>query len=154
MAVGFEEDTDIALIVSSAGQGVVDCNTGELIFRNRDDDGYDERRLLGCRLDASKRAHVPMAGIHGGALKCVTDDGWHAQAITLKWPETCYLLEKPGASIFFSQLKFREAGRDGSFTLLSKDAETNVAFGFSWTGKTLVRATSSDIQIWHRHAMP
>jgi hypothetical protein len=39
--IGFADDTDLLLVVSHQGRGVLDCHTGQRIAR----DWYDERRL-------------------------------------------------------------------------------------------------------------
>ena len=41
-AVGFEKGTESLLVVSSSGQSVFDCSTGKTIYRNRDQDGFDD----------------------------------------------------------------------------------------------------------------
>src|SRR5215813_5292756 len=69
--VGFGEDSDFLLIVSSQGRGVVDCRTGERVARDRtepDDSWYDERRLLATGIGPLEGKAIRLAGLHGGGL--------------------------------------------------------------------------------------
>ena len=57
--VGFADDTDLLLVVSSRGRGVFDCCSGQIVARDQtepDDGWYDERRLRALqRVQVSRR---------------------------------------------------------------------------------------------------
>ncbi|MHB0936711.1 MAG: hypothetical protein ACYDCO_09910 [Armatimonadota bacterium] len=141
--VGFAEDSDLLLVVSSQGRGVFDCATGERIARDRespDDDGwYDEHRLQALGIGPLEGKIIRLAGLHGGGLRTGTHEGWHACAAALEWPVVSLLLVEPWKSIF---------DESAPFTKLAEVLEFR-AFGFSYTGNSLIFATSSDITIFH-----
>lgn len=140
-------EQDKVLIVGNAGQTLLDCTTGEQLHRNREDDGFDVETLTafdlrqnGCPLP------VQMAGLYGGGLHTVTDDGWTVEAIAADWPIHYYILNRPGHSIYLDA----KLGDDTQFYLFEKDYE-NRAWGFSPSGNSLIYACSSDVTIWSRH---
>lgn len=149
-AVGFERKSETLLAVSSQGQGVIDCTTGELISRNREENGYNLHKLQATRLDTLKSDPIDMCGIDGGGLRSSTVDGWTVDSFPIEWPETHYILQPPGASIYFHQKDWRDHKKDASFYLLERSSAERRAFGFSWTGKTLIWADGSDLYIWNR----
>ena len=151
IAVGFERNNENLLVVSPNGQSVIDCTSGEVVYRNREENGYDIENLQGRRLDNPSSPPFSMSGLDGGKLRAGTSDGWGVQEIAIEWPKTHCFLEPPNASIFFSKTSsYDPFDRDSTFFLLSKDISETRAFGFSWTGKTLIWADSSDLRIWHR----
>lgn len=149
-AVGFERQSEMMLVVSSSGQSVIDGTTGEVLYRNREEDGYNLHRLQASRLDNPKTAPIHMSGLDGGSLRSSTVDGWTVDQLPINWPETYSILQPPGASIYFLKKEWRKVKRDASFYVLQNEATEIRAFGFSWTGKTLVWADSSDLYIWSR----
>lgn len=143
--VGFAEDADLLLVVSSQGRGVFNCETGERVARDREspDNGwYDEYHLQALGIGPLEGKIIRLAGLQGGGLPTGTRDGWQACAVTLEWPEVSLLLVEPWKSIF---------DESTPFTKLAEDLEIR-AFGFSYTGNSLVIATSSDIAIFHRES--
>jgi hypothetical protein len=85
-----------------------------------------------------------MAGLHGGGLPKITEDGWQAETVALEWPAFTLLLISPG-----SWLYGRNYGRPDDFSKLAEESELR-AFGFSWTGLSLIIATSSETKIYSR----
>ncbi|MEX3016770.1 hypothetical protein [Gymnodinialimonas hymeniacidonis] len=148
--VGFERENETLLVTSANGQSVIDCTNGERLYRNRDDDGLGHGFLQAQRLDRPQDAPISTSGIEGGGLPCLTTDGWTCRSIPLDWPETFHILEPPGASIYFSKSLFAGSNKDATFFLMAKAADETRAFGFSWTGQTLIWACSSDLFIWSR----
>ena len=49
-AVGFDRSSETMLVCSMNGQSVIDAETGEIVYRNRDDDGLDISALKGTRV--------------------------------------------------------------------------------------------------------
>ncbi len=149
-SVGFEPATENLLVISGSGQSLIDCSTGQRLYRNREHDGYGPGLLEARRLDVSEADPIRMAGLEGGGMPTLTSDGWTVQSIPLNWPETFHILQPPQASIFFNAGHFAPHNKDGTFYLLEKGAEETRAFGFSWTGQSLIWACSSDLMIWSR----
>src|SRR5689334_4773042 len=88
--VGFGDDSDLLLVVSSQGRGVFDCQTGERVSRDRsepDDSWYDETRLRVFGIGPLEGSLIRLAGLHGGGLLNSVQDGWWVNAITLEWPD-------------------------------------------------------------------
>ncbi len=138
--VGFADDSDLLLVVSSAGRGLFDCFTGTLIDRDGDEpcqEWYDEQRLIATGIGSLCGTQIRLSGLHGGGLVSSGKDGWWAQRLDLDWPDSSLLLGGPGGWIYDNQTAFAK---------LAVEREVR-AFGFSPTGQSLVIATSSDLTI-------
>ena len=139
--IGFAEDTDLLLVVSSQGRGVIDCLTGERVARDRrepDDSWYDERRLRAAGIGPLERQTIRLAGLHGGGLPNGGRDGWSVEAVTLEWPHHHLLLVEPWRWIYDESARF---------TKLAVESEVR-AFGFSDTGSSLIIAANSEVQVY------
>ncbi len=147
--VGFVRDTAHLVIISTNGQGVLDCVTGDMIHRDRTQDGFDARSNRARNLADPDGPLVDMAGLSGGGLMNVTPDGWTARMFPLDWPRVHCILEPPGASIDFVHPKWRGHDKDARFYVVRHDYEPRV-FGFSYSGQNLVWADSSDLIVWSR----
>lgn len=143
--VGFDRDSELLLVSSSSGLGLFDCETGEKIARDASDRALTDRFLECKGIGALENKTIRMAGIYGGSLPSTTPDGWTIETVTLKWPEHHLLLLKPG-----SWLHGAECNRPSSFHKLAIESEVR-AFGFSYSGQTLVIATSGEVVIYRRH---
>lgn len=146
-AVGFDRASETMLVTSSTGQSVIAGHTGEVTYRNRDDDGLDISALKGTRLDHPADERFDMAGLFGGGLRRVTDDGWSVET-----SRGHCILQPSGASIHFLAPAWDGHAKDTTFHLLDRGGEDIRAFGFSWSGRTLVVATPSTLMIWARPA--
>lgn len=146
-AVGFDRAGDTLLVTSSNGQSVVNAETGEIMYRNRDADGLDISALKGTRLDSPADERFDMAGLYGGGLRTMTDDGWNVEVI-----RGACVLHPVGASIHFLGPQWDSFAKDRRFHVLDRSGENIRAFGFSWTGLTLIVATPSTLTIWGRPA--
>ena len=139
--VGFADDSDLLLVVSTQGRSVIDCRSGELIARDRtesNDDWHDERRLRAKGIGLLENHTIRLTGLHGGGLLNCGKDGWSIEALPLAWPDVNLLLVEPWQSIYDDATRF---------TKLAMEREVR-AFGFSDTGISLVLATSSDVTIF------
>lgn len=150
-AIGFERAHDMLLVTSTGGQSVIDGTTGEILYRNRDADGLDIAALKGTRLDHPADERFDMAGLYGGGLRRVTDDGWSAEQIATPHGTAC-VLHPAQASIRFLDPKWKGRDKDPSFHLIDKTRDDIRAFGFSWTGRTLALAAASALTLWGRPA--
>ena len=147
--IGFGEapDRDLLLVVSSMGRGVFDCVTGERVARDRaepDDAWYDETCLRAAGLGPLEGATIRLAGLHGGGLPSTSGMGWGAWAEYLNWPVCDLLLTRDWDWIWDESAQVTKVGQESEFR----------AFGFSYTGRTLVIATSSDVRAYHHPASP
>jgi hypothetical protein len=149
-AVGFDRKSEDLLVVSSNGQSVFECTSGERIYRNRASDGYDPMLLEGHRLDEPKASPFAMSGADGGGLLTITSDGWTVDTFHLDWPHTFCILQPPGASIYFLHDKPFAPKKDGTYHLVQSQLGKPIAFGFSWSGKSLVWCDRSDLYVWAR----
>ncbi|MCF2869992.1 hypothetical protein L0664_02835 [Octadecabacter sp. G9-8] len=146
-AIGFDRASDTLLVTSANGQSVIAGTTGDILYRNRDDDGLDVSALKGTRLDHPADERFDMAGLYGGGLRTVTDDGWSVEAL-----RGASILHPLNASIHFLDPKWESYAKDPTFYMLDRGSEEIRALGFSWTGRTLAVATSSTLSLWARPA--
>jgi len=139
--VGFADDSDLLLVFSSQGRGVFDCSTGERVARDRSvenvDSWYGPHILIGIGIGPLAGKQIRLAGLNGGGLPYSTTDGWSTEKLPIDWPDEYLLLLEPHSSIYQP---------DARFTKLAVEREVR-AFGFSYTGKSLIIATSSDVTI-------
>lgn len=145
LQVGFGAGTDLLLILSIAGRGVVDCATGERLARDDRDYWADPGALEAAGLGPLEGQAVRIAGAGGGGLSTRTDDGWEIELHPLSWPQEELFLCPPGQSMLF-----QNPGAGRSLVKLRPFPSDLRAFGFSPTGRSLVIATSSDVEIFHR----
>ena len=143
-AVGFDRSSEQMLVVSSAGQSVIDCRTGQKVRRDREQSAYDSATLTAWPTNKDESHKIQMCGLHGGGLRAITDDGWSVVSIPIDWPQYFFILNHPGSDVFMTQL-----GRPAHISVLAHDYVAR-AFGFSWTGRTLIMADGAGVQIWGR----
>lgn len=146
-ALGFDRACKDMLVTSISGQSVISAITGEVLYRNRDDDGLDTSALKGTRLDHPADERFDMAGLYGGGLRTMTDDGWSVEQLR----GHC-VLYPAGASIHFLSPAWESYEKDATFHLLDRSGEDIRALGFSWSGRTLVYASPNTLSIWGRPA--
>ena len=140
--VGFAEDLDLLLVVSSNGRGLFDCITGMKVARDYDDDlswyGWEKLSALGIDLIGNQPVHL--AGLYGGGLIKMTQDGWSLEIIAPTWPDYRVILCPPSASIY----------ENHSFCVqVEQDYEIR-AFGFSETGRSFIVACNHSLYIYSR----
>ena len=150
-ALGFGRSGDVLLVTSHNGQSVMEATTGEIMYPNRDADGLNTSALKGTRLDYPADERFDMAGLYGGALRTMTDDGWSVEKIATPASVQC-LLQPPNASIRFAEPNWNGYGKDATFYLMGTAGDDIRAHGFSWTGRILALATSGSLTLWSRPA--
>ena len=146
-SVGFQPDSDLLLVVSEQGRGVIDCNTGKKLARDHDEYFEDEIRLEAEGIGPMSGQRIRISGLHGGGLPNSTSDMWSLDAVTLAWPEQLLILVEPGSWLYGGLY-----GKPDNLWKVFADSEIR-AQGFSPTGRSLVIATSSEIQIYAREEM-
>lgn len=141
IGVGYADDSDLLLVVSSQGRGVVDCRTGLRVARDRtepDDSWCCVRDSRAKGIGPLQGHFVRLAGLNGGGLLTSGREGWSVESLPLDCPDVSLLLVEPWQCIFNEGAKF---------TKLAVEREVR-AFGFSDTGSSLVLATSSDVTVF------
>ncbi|MCF2904565.1 hypothetical protein L0666_06165 [Octadecabacter sp. CECT 8868] len=146
-ALGFDRVSEDMLVVTSNGQSVICGQTGDIIYRNRDEDGFDAEALKGTRLDHPANERFDMAGPFGGGLRTRLKDGWKVEQL-----DQYRVLTPALGSIHFRGPSWDGQDHDDTFHLLDRSGDSLQVLGFSWTGRTLVCATSKTLNIWARPA--
>ena len=144
--VGFGDSTDLLLVISGAGRGVVDGHTGRLIARDDSDDlFFDAGNLLAEGIGPLAGVKVRVAGLRGGGLSTNTSDGWGLERLPRAWPDDELILSPPGQTMLWTP-------RDQPVKLIKLAGFISevCAFGFSPTGKVFIVATASDLAIFSR----
>jgi hypothetical protein len=141
-----ETGADLLMVVSMAGFGLIDTQTGTKMTRDRDPEvatptGPD----LACPgIGVLAGARVPIAGLFGGGLHATTDDGWTVDVVAPEWPHQRVILSADGG---------RNDGPPGSTWWHVFDDERHGeprAAGFPPSGCTLVVATACDVTLFRR----
>ena len=143
-AVGFDRDSELLLVVSSAGRGVIDCQTGMKVARDTNEYYEDGQKLEAEGVGPLDGKTIRVSGLCGGGLSTCTSDGWSVEVVTLDWPVHYLLLLEPYSTLYDSL-----RGQPKRFHKISSESEVR-AFGFSSTGKSLVVATSSEAVVFAR----
>ena len=143
-SIGFDKKSELLLVISSSGRGVINCQTAEKVARDYEENFDDEIFLEAEGIGPLAGVVIRVAGIYGGGLPRFTRDGWSIENVTLDWAIQDILLLAPG-----SLLTGEKYGKPFGFYKLFRDFEPITA-GFSYTGKTLVIAVSSGIEVWGR----
>ena len=143
-AVGFDRDSELLLVVSDQGRGVIDASSGEKVARDATEYYEDDRYLEVGGIGPLSNVIVRVAGLAGGALPRGTSDMWSVELVAMQWPVTDVLLFPPGAWLYGSL-----HGKPGGFTKVASEPELRAA-GFSYSGRSLIIATSSDVTIFGR----
>jgi hypothetical protein len=142
-AVGFGPGTELLLVLSHSGRGVVDCASGLVVARDYEDvdlpDGPYPVFAPGIGPLAGQR--VPLAGLWGGGLRTMSPDGWVIHRAAPNWPLESAVLCPPHA---------KEIEDEATATVLLKDLNPEIrAFGFSDSGNTLIVANTA-LHLWSR----
>jgi len=146
--VGFLDSTDMLLVMSHDGRGVFDCLTGERLARDRSREfEFDTANLLARGIGALGDRLIRTAGPYGGGLAVQTADGWRLERLTLVWPHDYLFLTPPGHHVLGAAFN-----KPGDVTRLPAMISEWRASAFSPTGKAMVVATSSQLDIYRRDA--
>lgn len=140
--VGFAENSDLLLVVSSQGRGVFDCLTGERIARDHDTSffWYDPAKLSSLGIGPLDGQIIRLAGMYGGGLATSSGDGWSLRCIAPTWPDYRVLLCPPFLDIYDDL---------AACVQIEQDYEIR-AFGFSDTGKSMVVAQNHTLYLYAR----
>jgi hypothetical protein len=145
--VGYADDTDLLLVVSSQGRGLFDCLTGERIAREYESpdaevNWYNPVRLVALGIGVLAEQQIRLAGLHGGGMSRFTFDGWSLEIAAPNYPIESVFLSPPLKSVFV------ESFAEGCVKI-AEDYEVR-ACGFSSTGNSFIVAWSHTLDIYAR----
>lgn len=136
VAIGFGDDSDLALVVTHDGRGVIDCLTGSKVARDTDSVYPDEQTFLIEGIGPLAGSTVTVAGIDGGELRRNTHDGWQLDGSLSNSSDDVIRLVPPTPSAV-----------PKDFTGFIPEVR---AFGFSPTGRSFVIATGAEVFVYTR----
>jgi hypothetical protein len=143
-SVGFDRESENLLVVSSQGRGVIDCLTGEKVAQDYEEFYENETSLEAQGIGILSDHTIRMSGLFGGGLPCITEDGWQIECVTLKWPEQMLILLQPSSHLYGGV-----TGHPDTMTKIFEDSCIR-AYGFSYTGRSFIIATTSDVTVFVR----
>lgn len=139
IGVGFGAASDLLLVATHDGRGVVDCATGELLAR--DDDPlfkFDEDTRTTQGVGPLADQEVIIAGpIYGGTLTTETQDGWRLSGRLTNSSDDVVTLFPPT----------EETSEPSTFTGFVPEVRL---FGFSPTGRSFVIGTGAEVYTFAR----
>jgi hypothetical protein len=141
-----------SLVQLPLGFGLIDTETGIKIARDREPDpdvSIPDGPDLACPgIGVLTGTRVSIAGLFGGGLHAITEDGWAVDVIAPEWPHHRVILSTDGGV---------NDGPPGTTWWHVFDDERHGqlrAAGFSPSGRTLVVATASDVTLFRRARLP
>lgn len=143
-SVGFDRNSDLLLIVSSSGRGVIDCISGQKVARDSEIYNEGEEFLEAEGIGDLKGKTIRMSGLFGGGFPIFTTDGWAIEIVTIDWQENEILLVEPMSDLYGSLY-----GKPSVFYKIGREQVLR-ACGFSYSGQSLIIATSSEITVFER----
>jgi hypothetical protein len=143
-SVGFDRHTDVLLVVSSQGRGIIDCRSGEKLARDDEEFFEGEEHLEAEGIGLLQGKIIQMTGLFGGGLPLTTEDSWSIEVVCLNWPTQDVLILPPGSNLYGSIHNHSDR-----FEKVFSDACIR-AVGFSHSGRYFVIATTSDVTIYGR----
>src|SRR5262245_39627066 len=152
-AIGFgaSSDSDLLLIVTADGRGIVDCSTGEKVARDydtEDNSWFDWTTNTATGIGPLDEQEIRLGGIHGGGLPTVTRDGWLLELAAPDWPFSFLLLQTPGTMVegrYIEGIKTKVAPKQSDEFPLPV-----LAYGFSQTGKSFAVMVDDVVEVFHR----
>jgi len=141
--VGFSQRSELLLVVSSAGRGVIDCTRGEKIARDDEINGdwYSASSLTCEGIGPLKDERIQLAGLVGGGLPLANKRGESLESAAPNWPESDLFFCGPYKSPFV------EGHQTDCLHIASGYFQT---FGFSYSGNSFIFATSSDVTVFSK----
>ena len=88
--IGFSKQSEMLLVVSSSGRGVIDCALGKKVARDDEPDGawYVPRELLCDGIGSIEGEEIQIAGLHGGGLPTINGEGESLEVVAPEWPKS------------------------------------------------------------------
>ncbi|MBV4357580.1 hypothetical protein [Pinibacter aurantiacus] len=147
--VGFAPGQDKLIVLSSQGQGIFDCNTGEKIARKHDGadwwNSFNEPSGSIPGFDCLEGLIITTHGLYGDDnLPKSTTDGW---TLSISKPEPD---DKPFEKYLIQKIHLISPDKEQKIFIAKDGACEFRAFGFSETGKSFIVASSCDLIIYSR----
>jgi hypothetical protein len=141
--VGYSKvQTNLLLVVSSSGRGLIDSANGEKIERDyKEYEGLDDWDLSCKGIGILKKEAIPISGPNGGGLPQSNSAGETLAVVSPNWPEQDLILCKEHKCALI------EGHQDYCSVIYSEHIR---GFGFSWCGNYIVAACGSDLDLWQR----
>lgn len=147
--IGYAPDQDYVIVLSSQGQGIFDCLSGERIARlNNDSDWWEKfdrtnNSIVG--FDILDGVNIITFGIYSkDDLRKSTKDGWRLEF-------SPHQIDANESSKIHSQEIYLALPEINHKEVIYKDGPCELrAFGFSDTGKSLIVASSCELIIYSR----
>ena len=142
--VGFDDEKDLLLVLSSQARLIIDCRSGTMVARDAGiehrSSWYGQHDLVANGFGPLHGRRVALAGACGGGLPAFSRDGWGAVRVPLDWPDENILLTAPFSSIYRTDVLFWKLAV----------VREPVAFGYSYSGLSLILATAEEVTVWGR----
>lgn len=138
VAVGFGEGSDLALVVTHDGRGLIDCLTGVKVARDAAIVYPDEQTFRIEGIGPLTGTSVATAGIDGGELRHKTEDGWLLDGELSNSSDDEIRLLPPTLSATTDRAIFADF-----------IPEVRV-YGFSPTGRSFIIATGAEVFVYAR----
>lgn len=145
--IGFVNESDNLVVLSSQGKGIFNCVNGEKIFRSDEEwwKDFDQTNSTVKGFDFLKGIKIKTGGLHAeDFLSKKTNDDWKIVA-SEKQPD-----DHPFEKYLVTKIFLNSPDNSEKFFICKDGACELRAFGFSETGKSLVVATSCELVIWSR----
>ena len=142
--VGFVEDSEVLLVISGHSRELIDCRTGKRIARDTSvehrSSWYGPHDLIANGFGPANSRQIRLAGSSGGGLPVFSPDGWGAVRLPIDWPDEYLLLLDRYSSIYRPDAPFWKIAV----------AREPVAWGFSYSGYSLIAATAEGVTVFAR----
>jgi hypothetical protein len=143
--IGFSKNhSELLLIISSQGRGVIDCSKFELTDRdyNTDYDWINSQELWSFGIGKLSDEKIVVGGLDGGGLPHSNKDGDRIEFMATEWPIIDLIFQPNFKSIY-------KKGEESKCFRLFHDYELR-AYGFSYDGKYFAIATSSEVNVYRK----
>lgn len=141
--IGFSRSSDLLLVLSASGRGVIDPSIGAVVARDDEANGswFNGQLLLCSGIGPIADEAIQLAGLHGGGLPTQTAYGESLEVVSPNWPvHDLVFCAKHGSAL---TERFQS-------TCVRIASDHLRAYGFSWSGETFVYATGSDVHLYAR----
>ena len=147
--IGYANNQDLLIVLSSQGQGIFDCIVGEKIARQSDDsnwwDNFNQETNSIKGFDRLSDFEIQTCGLYGvDNLSKATLDGW---TLIVSEPEPD---DKPFEKYLVQKIYLVSPNKQEKKFVGKNGACELRAFGFSETGDSFVIALSCDLTIYSR----
>ncbi len=148
LEIGFFEDSDYLMVLSSQGRGIIDCFENKRVARDHDDyyfSSWNAKTGIVQGIGTFRKQQVICGGFeHPNVLLKETEDGWRYKIETLEqqfWFSKTKKIQR--IVVYNEELKLR-VEIDATGQVLNR------GIGFSNTGNTFVFASASDVHFINR----